>query len=385
MDSRVSSSPFSLLRQDPPRPAGNGAASFRPPTRSSMTLGSDPAPFHMLPEGESRLGRFGAGFLIEMIVLFLLIVIPLLIPDKMTLVTKYWSMPIAAPPVTPFKPQPPKPVDRPKIVPKEVVKEIPKPEIVVPPKPRIQTPVFTSPVAKPATAKKNTPTPDAPEVAKVMPPTLTPGNVGTGSSAIPTLKKPRELVQTGGFGDPNGVPVSTNGNSSHAANINHLGAFDLPPGPGYGNGTGGTKGARGVVSSGGFGNGVGTGAVGGGGGGKKVVESSGFSQVAAAPTPKAQQTIASPVATQVEITYKPRPAYTDEAKSLKIEGDVLISVNFTASGQVQVERVVKGLGHGLDESAMAAARQIRFKPAKTADGQPVDSQAVVHILFELAF
>jgi hypothetical protein len=62
-----------------------------------MTLGSDPAPFHMLPEGESRLGRFGAGFLIEMIVLLLLIVIPLLIPDKMNLVTKYWSMPIAAP------------------------------------------------------------------------------------------------------------------------------------------------------------------------------------------------------------------------------------------------------------------------------------------------
>jgi len=192
-------------------------------------------------------------------------------------------------------------------------------------------------------------------------------------------------VQTGGFGDPNGVPVSANGNSGHAANINHLGAFDLPPGPGYGNGTGGAKGSRGVVSSGGFGNGVGTGAVGGGGGGKKVVESSGFAQVAAPPAQVARQTIASPVASQVEITYKPRPAYTEEAKNLKIEGNVKIAVTFTASGQVQVERVVKGLGHGLDESAMAAARQIRFKPAKTADGQPVDSQAVVEILFELAF
>jgi len=118
MDSRVSSTPFSLLRQDPPRAAGsggNGGSSFRPPTRS-MTLGSDPAPFHMLPEGESRLGRFGAGFLIEMIVLFLLIIIPLLIPDKMSLARKYWSMPIEAPPVTPFKPQPPKPVE--KIIPK---------------------------------------------------------------------------------------------------------------------------------------------------------------------------------------------------------------------------------------------------------------------------
>jgi TonB family protein len=349
-----------------------------------MTLGSDPAPFHMLPEGESRLGRFGAGFLIEAIFLLLLIVIPLLMPDKMNLVTKYWSMPIAAPPVTPFKPQPPKPVEREKVVPKEVVKEIPKPAIVVPPKPRIQTPVFTSPIAKPATAKKNTANPDAPEVAKVMPPTLTPGNVGTGSSAIPTLKKPREMVQTGGFGDPNGVPSTAN--TGHAANIAHLGAYDLPPGPGYGNGTGGAKGARGVVSSGGFGNGAATGTPGGGGGGgRKVVESGSFNTVAAAPTPKSQQAAASPVASQVEIISTPRPAYTDDARNLKIEGDVLIAVTFTASGQVQVERVVKGLGHGLDESAMAAARQIRFKPAKTADGQPVDSQAVVHILFELAY
>ena len=87
----------------------------------------------------------------------------------------------------------------------------------------------------------------------------------------------------------------------------------------------------------------------------------------------------------MEITYKRSPVYTDDARNLKIEGDVLIAVTFTASGQVQVERVVKGLGHGLDESAMAAARQIRFKPAKTADGQPVDSQAVVHILFEIAY
>lgn len=383
MDSRVSSTPFSLLRQNPPRMAGGSSPSFGTPTRSSMTSGNDPAPFHMLPEGESRIGRFGAGFLIEAVVLILLIIIPLLMPDKLTLVTKYWTTPIAAPPVTPFKPQPPKPVA--KVTPvKEVVKEIPKPEIVVPPKPRIQTPVFTSPIAKPATAKKNTANPDAPEVAKVMPPTLTPGNVGTGSSAIPTLKKPRELVQTGGFGDPNGVP-STN-NSGHAANIAHLGSFELPPGPGYGNGTGGAKGARGVVSSGGFGNGVGTGAVGGGGGGhKEVVQTGGFNQAPTTAAPKAQQAAASPVATQVEVVYKPRPAYTDEARNLKIEGDVLIAVTFTASGQVQVERVVEGLGHGLDESAMAAARQIRFKPAKTADGQPVDSQAVVHILFELAY
>jgi TonB family protein len=64
---------------------------------------------------------------------------------------------------------------------------------------------------------------------------------------------------------------------------------------------------------------------------------------------------------------------------------VLLEAVFTASGQVEVQRVVRGLGHGLDESAMSAARAIRFKPARTADGQPVDSTAIVHIVFELAY
>jgi hypothetical protein len=50
---------------------------------------------------------------------------------------------------------------------------------------------------------------------------------------------------------------------------------------------------------------------------------------------------------------------------------------------LQVRRVVKGLGHGLDESALRAAEQIRFRPA-LRDGSPYDSTALVHIVFELA-
>jgi len=45
---------------------------------------------------------------------------------------------------------------------------------------------------------------------------------------------------------------------------------------------------------------------------------------------------------------------------------------------------VRGLGHGLDESALRAAQQIKFKPAQR-DGRPVDSSATVHILFQLAY
>jgi TonB family protein len=61
----------------------------------------------------------------------------------------------------------------------------------------------------------------------------------------------------------------------------------------------------------------------------------------------------------------------------------VLEVTFTASGEVKVLRVVQGLGHGLDESAQASARQIRFRPAQQ-DGQPVDSTANVRIVFALA-
>jgi outer membrane biosynthesis protein TonB len=42
------------------------------------------------------------------------------------------------------------------------------------------------------------------------------------------------------------------------------------------------------------------------------------------------------------------------------------------------------MGHGLDEAAIAAANKIRFKPALRM-GQPVDSTAVVHVSFQLAY
>jgi len=84
-----------------------------------------------------------------------------------------------------------------------------------------------------------------------------------------------------------------------------------------------------------------------------------------------------------EVISKPTPAYTAEARSLRIEGEVVLEVVFEASGRLRIVRVVQGLGHGLDESAVHAAEQIRFKPAKR-DGQPSDYIALVHIVFQLA-
>ena len=84
-----------------------------------------------------------------------------------------------------------------------------------------------------------------------------------------------------------------------------------------------------------------------------------------------------------EILSKPTPVYTQEARSLRIEGEVLLEVVLEASGNLRVVRVVRGLGHGLDDNAVKAAEQIHFKPAMR-DGQPTDSTVVLHIIFQLA-
>ena len=62
---------------------------------------------------------------------------------------------------------------------------------------------------------------------------------------------------------------------------------------------------------------------------------------------------------------------------------MLLEVVFEATGKIHVLRVVRGLGHGLDDAAVHAAEQIHFKPA-LKDGQPSDSTALVHIIFQLA-
>lgn len=231
--------------------------------------------------------------------------------------------------------------------------------------------------------------PDLRPATPVIPRRLVQTNVfSTGSSATPTIAAAPQRVQTGGFGDPNGVPAHAN-NTGKPATIAAAGSFDLPAGPGYGNGTGGAKGVKGVVASAGFGNGV---ATGDGSGsintsrGNGVVRQAGFGDADPAPVtptrPKPAETATARIV-PAEILSKPTPLYTEEARRLHIEGEVLLEVVFEASGHIRVLRVIRGLGHGLDESAIRAASQISFKPA-LRDGQPADSNAILHITFQLA-
>jgi TonB family protein len=251
------------------------------------------------------------------------------------------------------------------------------------PKPRVDVEEAQAPKVQIAASK-----PTLPTSTPAIPRRLVQTNVfSTGSSATPTMAAAPQKVQTGGFGDPNGVPAQAS-NNGKPANIAQLGSFDLPAGPGYGNGTGGAKGVRGVVASTGFGNGV---ATGDGSGrvnasrGNGVVRQAGFgdADVAAVQTVRPKTAEAAPRIVPAEILSKPTPAYTDEARRMRVEGEVLLEVVLEASGRVRVLKVVRGLGHGLDESAVRAAEQISFKPA-LRDGQPSDSTAVLHIIFQLA-
>ncbi|MEO7660657.1 MAG: energy transducer TonB, partial [Pyrinomonadaceae bacterium] len=71
----------------------------------------------------------------------------------------------------------------------------------------------------------------------------------------------------------------------------------------------------------------------------------------------------------VKIISKPRPGYTDPARTANIQGTVILRVMFLASGQIGSISSVKGLPNGLTEQAIAAARRITFEPAKR-DGVP---------------
>jgi TonB family protein len=96
-----------------------------------------------------------------------------------------------------------------------------------------------------------------------------------------------------------------------------------------------------------------------------------------------QAATAVPASTNLEVLSKPPAQYTSEARQLKVQGDVILRVTFTAAGHVVVDGIVRGLGHGLDEEAQRVAQQIRFRPA-TRNGQAVDLTTNITITFQLA-
>ncbi len=156
------------------------------------------------------------------------------------------------------------------------------------------------------------------------------------------------------------APISVNAdlpdiNPTDVGNLTGLAAMaGAGAGAGFGNGKGGGIGN-------GNGNGVGTGS--GGGSGGAVYRPGGG--------------VTNPVP-----IYKPEPQYSEEARKAKWQGSVLLSLVVDETGKPIDIKVVRPLGLGLDEMAIQAVSQWKFKPGMR-DGKPVKVQAQIEVTFRL--
>lgn len=82
------------------------------------------------------------------------------------------------------------------------------------------------------------------------------------------------------------------------------------------------------------------------------------------------------------IRYKEKVNYTDEARRNGLEGIVTLDAVFAADGNITNIQVFSGLPDGLTESAIEAAKKIRFNPA-TKDGKPVSVRGKMEFYFKL--
>jgi TonB family protein len=339
--------------------------------------------FGLLPEPE----RNPATFLTAMVINGLIVLIAIYLGSQVKkLVQHKYEETVLILPTTPPPPPKVKLPEPPKITPPEppklevkldtpkitMPKPLPKPE----PKPiemeaKVALPVIK--IAKPSVVLAPQPkaalTAAMPAQNASVKPSTAPVHLGQtfGVTPNPNATRPATVAAIGNpYGGMNGPAVAPHGVVGSA---------------GIGNGlkSGSNSGVVGKVAQAGVPGGTGTATTGLATG---RVASAGIptAVVQAAPL---QQATAAPAMTNIEVLSKPPVQYTNEARQLRIQGDVVLRVTFTAAGQVVVQGVMRGLGHGLDEEARRVAQQIRFRPA-TKNGQAVDSTTTITITFQLA-
>jgi TonB family protein len=298
-----------------------------------------------------RPGAFIASFGIQAIVMALLLILTLTTKAPVLIQKKYSAISLVAPTLSDRSPV------------RQTVAQISVPQVAVssPALPAVAAPMnIPAPRTSHVERMVDVPAPPAPK------PVLQPNLLAT-VPAMPVAKP----IHTGSFGDPSGVPVQQPTSvTSRGPVLASVGSFGTPT-------TGSVRPSGRGVATGAFGTESGA-----SGQTNKSVKSVDFSEPALA---KAQTKVAAkvPPIAPVAIQSKPAPVYTEEARRLRVEGDVVVQVVFSATGEIRIVGVVKGLGHGLDEAAVAATRQIRFTPARR-DGQFVDYPATIHVVFALS-
>ena len=337
--------------------------------------------FGLLPEPE----RSPASFFTSLVINGLIVLIAIYLGSQVKkLVAHKYEETVLILPTTP--PPPPK-------------IKIEPPKITIPDPPKIEVKLEQPKIQMPKIEPKPEPKPVEMEAKVNMP------AIKTAKPSVVLAPQPKAALTAA-------MPAQNNLAKPSTAPV-HLGdTFGVTPNPNatrpatvaaVGNPYGGMQGPavapHGVVGSTGIGNGVKSGsnagmvgkvASAGLPGGTGTANTGITGKVASAGIPTAviasapvQQATAAPAMTSIEVLSKPPVQYTSEARQLHIEGDVVLSVTFTAAGQVVVKAVTRGLGHGLDEEARRVAQQIRFRPA-TKNGQAIDSTTTIRITFQLA-
>lgn len=336
----------------PARPPSHpGAAPAAPAARPRRSAATVVRFSPLLAEAEPATRRYRKILVIVSVTLHVVLFVAIVLMPKRADSIESPSLPIeialgmpAPPAPESFKPPAPKPLPP---------KPKPEPKHEEPPPPPVEV---AKPAPKPVIPEVE---PAPPPVVKAAPPKPRP-EVKTGlldeapsGPAIVASRNSRSTIVASGFDGAAGAP-STAPRPGRAV---ETAAFDTAPAK-----------TRAAATSGGS------------------VQTAGFDRSATAAAPKkAEAAPAGPatIETDVEILSKPRPVYTDEARGLRIEGDVVLDVVFEAGGIVRVLGVSRGLGHGLDEAAIVAAKKIQFNPARR-DGRAVDHQAKLRVVFRLA-
>jgi len=346
-----------------------------------MTYSPGRTNFGLLPEPEGRSAGFIASLIINGTILGVVLLVGM---TAKQVIERHYEMtelvvPTTPPPEIKFKqPPPPKlppPPEPPKLQiqlqPNQIV--MPKPQPM--PKPVQMEAKVNIPVVAPkpqvvtlAPQPKSALTAAMPAQNNQVKPSTAPVHLGEtfGATPNPNATRPATIAAIGNpYGGMQGPAVAPHG---------------VVGSTGIGNGlkSGSNAGVVGKVASAGIPGATGTG------------PATNYGRVGSAGIPTAttvaavQKPVSMPVqSTEVEVLSKPQVQYTAEAKQLHVQGDVVLSVTFLASGQVVVNGVIQGLGHGLDEEARRVAQQIRFRPA-TSNGRPVDVTTKIRITFQLA-
>lgn len=338
--------------------------------------------FGLLPEPEGRSTSFITSAVVNGLILIVVIVVTLTakkVVDDHKFENTELIFPVKQPPKIKIKiPPPPKMPDIPQPTPitfATQVIHVNKPE--------------TKPELKPIEmeAKVNMPAVKAAKPAVILAPQPKAAMTAAMPAQNNTVKastKPVHMGETFGVTpNPNATrpaTVAAIGNPYGGMNGPAVAPHGVVGSTGIGNGlhSGSNAGVVGRVASAGIPGASGASPTGGGGKVASVVMPA-TTAVTRAPT----ETPVAPSHTQVEVSI-PRPAYTDEARQLKIEGTVVLRVTFYANGQIQVLSVIRGLGHGLDEQAKRAVQQGKIIRPATVNGKAMDSTTNISITFQMA-